>query len=240
MVRKKVRIMSLWKMRNHWVQFWMLFAGLSSVGRIATRLATLFAPPYKSRCYLAGLNSRGYIAPSASIHHDRLHLGRNVFIGDRVVIYHSEEGGSVALADGVHLYSDIIIETGEGGSVAIGPETHIQPRCQLSAYRESIQIGSGVDIAPNCAFYPYNHSYAPGRLIRNQPLSSAGGIVVDDDAWLGTGVIVLDGVRIGKGAVIGAGSVVTRDVPNGAVAVGVPAKVVKMRSDLMTEISGEK
>ena len=50
-----------------------------------------------------------------------------------------------------------------------------------------------------------------------------------DDAWLGYGVIVLDGVRIGKGAVVGAGSVVTEDIPDGGIAVGVPARVVKMR-----------
>lgn len=54
-----------------------------------------------------------------------------------------------------------------------------------------------------------------------------------DGAWLGVGVIVLGGVRIGAGAVIGAGSVVTQDVPDGAIAVGVPARVVKMRSELV-------
>jgi acetyltransferase-like isoleucine patch superfamily enzyme len=52
---------------------------------------------------------------------------------------------------------------------------------------------------------------------------------VDDDAWLGVGVIVLSGVRIGKGAVVGAGAVVTHDVPDGAVVAGVPARIVKMR-----------
>jgi acetyltransferase-like isoleucine patch superfamily enzyme len=92
-----------------------------------------------------------------------------------------------------------------------------------------------VDIAPCCAFYPYNHGIVPGIPIRKQPLQSKGGIVVDDGAWLGFGVIVLDGVRIGKGAVVGAGSVVTRDVPDGAIACGVPARVLMMRSDLSQE-----
>jgi acetyltransferase-like isoleucine patch superfamily enzyme len=63
-------------------------------------------------------------------------------------------------------------------------------------------------------------------------LQSKGSIVIGDEAWLGFGVIVLGGVRIGEGAVIGAGSVVTQDVPDGAIAMGVPARVVKMRSDL--------
>jgi acetyltransferase-like isoleucine patch superfamily enzyme len=220
------------KLKKIWTSFWMRFAGLSRFGRIATRLSTWFVPPYKSRCYLARLNSKGYISPDANIHHSGLQCGRNIFIGDRVVIWQTKDDGKVKLADGVHLYSDIIIETGEGGSVTIGPETHIQPRCQISAYKESIQIGSRVEIAPNCAFYPYNHGYAPGRRIRTEPLKSAGGIVVGDDAWIGTGVIVLDGVRIGCGAVIGAGSVVTSDIPDDAISMGVPARVVRMRSDL--------
>jgi acetyltransferase-like isoleucine patch superfamily enzyme len=63
-------------------------------------------------------------------------------------------------------------------------------------------------------------------------LKTKGGIVVGDDVWLGFGVVVLDGVRIGKGAVVGAGSVVTRDIPDNAIAVGVPARVVKMRGDM--------
>ena len=79
---------------------------------------------------------------------------------------------------------------------------------------------------------PSDHGFDPGDLIMRQPLQTKGGIVVGDDAWLGFGVIVLSCVRIGKGAVIGAGSVVTHDVPDGAIAVGVPAQVIKMRSDL--------
>src|SRR4028119_2455504 len=69
-----------------WSRFWMRFAGLGYLGRIATRLATWFTPPYKERRLLARYNSKGYIAPSATIHHADLKLGANVFIGDRVVI----------------------------------------------------------------------------------------------------------------------------------------------------------
>ena len=209
----------------------MRYAGLTHLGRIATWLASWFAPPYKSRCYLSHLNPHGYIAPSARIKHSDLRLGSHVYIGDRVVIFQSNSG-SVELGEEVQLYSDIIIETGDGGSVIIGAGTHIQPRCSLSAYKGSISIGCRVEIAPNCAFYPYDHSFAPKQRIRNQPFKTKGGIVLGDDSWLGFGVIVLDGVRIGEGAVVGAGSVVTKDVPDGAIAFGVPARVVKMRSDL--------
>jgi len=103
-------------------------------------------------------------------------------------------------------------------------------------YKGPIEIGCGVQIAPNCAFYSYDHSFAPGRPIAGQPIRTKGGIVIGDDAWLGFGVVVLDGVKIGNGAVIGAGSVVTRDVPPETIAVGAPARVVKRRRDLQPAI----
>ena len=217
---------------KRWTRFWMRFAGLSRFGRIATRLATWFAKPHKARVYLARMNPQGYIAPSATIYHSDLRLGAHIFIGDRVIIFQRENGGPVELGDRVYIYRDTIIETGYGGSVTLGAHTSIHPRCQLNAYVGPIQIGCGVMIGPNCALYSYDHGVAPDRPIREQPLQTKGGIVVGDDAWIGVGAIVLDGVRIGKGAVIGAGSVVTSDVPDSAIAVGVPARVVKMRSDL--------
>lgn len=214
-----------------WSVFWMQFAGLSSVGRLATWIATWFAPPYYARRRLARFNAKGYVAPTATIYHSQLQLGKHTFIGDRVTIYEDKNSGSVEFAERVHLYGDTCIQTGEGGSLKIGADTHIQPRCQISAYKAPIQIGRGVQIAPNCAFYPYDHGTASGELISKQPLQTKGGIVVEDNAWLGFGVIVLDGVRIGKGAVVGAGAVVTQDIPDGAIAVGIPARVISMRSD---------
>ena len=218
------------RFKYYWVRFWMCFAGASPLGRVATWLATWFMPPFYNRLYLARLNLRGYISPRATIYHSDLRLGAHVYIDDRVLIYQEKDGGAVELGDGVHVNRDTIIQTGLGGSLTIGANTHIQPRCQFSAYKAPIQIGCCVDIAPNCAFYPYNHGFAAGRSIREQPLQTKGGIFVDDEAWLGVNVIVLHGVRIGKGSVIGAGSVVTQDVPEGAIAFGVPAHVVAMRS----------
>jgi acetyltransferase-like isoleucine patch superfamily enzyme len=215
-----------------WSRFWMKFAGLGFLGRFATWLATWFVPPYYERRRLAQYNPKGYIAPSATLYHSQLKLGANVFISDRVLIFEDRHSGAVEIGDRVRLYNDICIQTGKDGSLHIGANTSIQPRCQISAYKSPIQIGNNVLIAPNCAFYPYDHSIAPDLPIAKQPLQTKGGITIEDDAWLGFGVIVLDGVRIGKGAVIGAGAVVTQDIPDGAIAVGAPARVVKLRSSL--------
>ena len=216
-----------------WSFFWMRFAGLRYGGRIATWLATWFAPPYKKRRPLARYNSKGYIAPSATIYHPNLQLGANIFIGDRVTIFEERDGGLVKLGDRVHLHNDTCIQTGDGGRIEIGADTHIQPRCQFSAYKGAIQIGCGVQIAPNCAFSPYDRGIASGTALKEQPLQNKGGIIIDDDAWIGHGAIVLDGVRIGKGSVIGSGTVVDRDIPDGVIAVGVPARIIGMRSNLV-------
>lgn len=221
------------RIRNVWARFWMRFAGMTPYGKLATRLAAWYYPPYLGRYHLANMNKRAlYVSLKATIYHDNLRLGPNVFIDDGVIIFKDEDGGPVELSKGVHLHRDVIVQTGQNGSVTIGNDTHIQPRCLFSAFKAPIRIGALCEIAPNCAFYPYDHGYKPGEPIRNQPLQTKGGIVIEDDVWLGFGVIVLDGVKIERGAVIAAGAVVTKDIPEDAIAAGIPARVIKMRSEM--------
>jgi len=217
----------------------MRFAGLGVLGRTATRLAAWTAPPHKARQRLANMNRRGYISAKAVLYHAELMLGAHVFMDDRVVIFQRQKGGPLAIGDRVCIYRDAILETGYGGSLSIGNDASIHPRCQINAYVSHIHIGSGVMIAPSCAFYPYDHGFLPDQPIRKQPLQSKGDIIVEDEAWIGYGTIVLGGVRIGKGAAIGAGSIVTRDIPDGAIALGNPARVVKMRADMNRSVTNE-
>jgi acetyltransferase-like isoleucine patch superfamily enzyme len=208
---------------------------LASVGvfkPVSTRLACWLAPPFYGRIFLATFSAEGFISPSATVWHQEVETDRGVYIDDRVLVYQDEGGGPVRFEKGVQIFRDSIIQTGLGGRVRIGSRTTVQPRCQFSAYISPIDIGEDVQIAPNCAFYSYDHSFSPGELIKKQPLQTKGGIFVEDDVWLGIGCIILDGVRIGRGAVIGAGSVVTVDIGEGAIAVGAPARVVKRRDDL--------
>jgi acetyltransferase-like isoleucine patch superfamily enzyme len=220
-------------LQRMWIRFWMRFAGLGPMGRFATRCAVLFAHPHKARVYLARMNQKGFISPSAVIHHAQLHLGRSIFMDDRVVVFQRETGGPIELGDRVYIYRDTILETGEGGRITIGSDASVHPRCQINAYKGSIEIGSGVMIAPSCALYSYDHGVAPGLPIREQPLRSKGDIIIGDEAWLSYGVIVLGGVRIGEGAVVAAGSVVTKDIPDNAIAAGNPARVIKSRLELV-------
>jgi acetyltransferase-like isoleucine patch superfamily enzyme len=178
------------------------------------------------------MNPKGYIAPSAVVFHSNLSLGAHILIGDRVIIFQNKDGGPAVIGDRVQILRDTAIETGFGGSLRIGNNTCIHPRGQINAYKSPIEIGDGVEIAPNCAFYSYDHGFAPDKPISEQPLESKGKITVGDHAWLGVGAIVLSGVRIGKGAVVGAGSVVTHDIPDGGIAVGVPARLIRSRNDI--------
>jgi acetyltransferase-like isoleucine patch superfamily enzyme len=217
-----------------WARFWMLFAGFGKFGKMSTWLATWTVPPYTGRNYLkwASWHQKGFISPRAEIHHSKISFGQNIFIDDRVLIFEQDNGGPVQLGDSVMVHRDVIIQTGAGGAVTIGPECRIQPRCILSGFKGRIILEKGVGLAPNCVLYPYNHGVAPGKPINQQPLESKGDIIIEEEAWLGVGVTVLDNVRIGKGAVVGAGSVVTKDIPEGAIAFGVPARVIKMRGEI--------
>ena len=185
--------------------------------------------PYHSRAFLADLTPRGFVAHTAALSHPNIRFGANVYVGDRVTAFCFRDGGPVELHDRVHLYGDTVIHTGSGGRITISAETHVQPGCHFAAFVSGITIGRNAEIASGCAFYSYDHGVALGELIMKQPLQSKGGITVGDGAWLGHGVTVLDGVNIGPGAVIGAGAVVVRDIPENAIAAGVPARVIKMR-----------
>lgn len=202
------------------------------VGRAAAWLAGLSLPPLYGRVPLAGMNPCGYLSPHAQLFHSGLSLGRHCFIGDHVLFYRDRGGADVTVGDGVHIHQGTVVQTGQGGRISIGDGTHIQSRCQLSAYLGALTIGAQVEIAPNCAFYSYNHGMDGMTPIREQPLVSSGGISVGDEAWIGFGAILLDGARIGRGAVIGAGAVVVGEIPAYAIAVGVPARVEGMRGEL--------
>jgi acetyltransferase-like isoleucine patch superfamily enzyme len=219
---------------GRWRRFWLARGGYDRWGRMASWLGSLGYGTYRHLGQLVweAPYERGFIAPSAEIIDVDLRLGPRVFIGERVVIAKWSGSGWVELGEKVELNREIMMELFDGGSIKIGAGTSIQPRCQFTSAVQPICIGSRVQIAPACAFYPYDHGVEPGKMMMDQPLISKGPIVIEDDAWLGYGVIVLSGVTIGRGAVVGAGSVVTRDIPPNGIAVGNPARVVRSREEL--------
>ncbi len=214
-----------------WV--WMM-AQLADVSPLFIRLMELPMGVYKDkRKWLRYMGPRPYISSRAQISCPQLHLGPKCFIDDYVTIYaHERARGGVYLAENVHIYRWSLIELGEGeASLRIGSHTYIQAGCSLNAFVANITIGANCMIAPRCAFMPYQHTWTDlSRPIREQPLTSRGDIVLEDDVWLGANVCVLDGVTIGRGAIVGAGAVVTKDVPAYTIAGGVPARFIRART----------
>lgn len=95
----------------------------------------------------------------------------------------------------------------------------------------SVHIGDNVMMGPCCTFYSYNHAF--DRLdipMCRQGFSEEKTIVIGNDVWIGGHVIFLPGVHVGNGAIVGAGAIVTKDVPEYAIVGGNPAKVIKYRN----------
>lgn len=136
-------------------------------------------------------------------------------------------GNRIELGRKVKLGKQIYLGTWPSGKLVIGNDTYIGRNSIILAY-QSVIIGNDCLIAPGCHITDTNHGIVAGELIRKQPLNSKP-VQIGNDVWIGAGCSILPGVTIGSGAVIGARAVVAKDIPSNAIAIGVPAKVIKYR-----------
>lgn len=146
------------------------------------------------------------IEPEVLVFHpENVHLGNEVYVGHRAILkgYH----------DGV---------------MRIGNRSWIGQQCFFHSAGD-ITIGDDVGVGPAVKILTSNHTEV-GRSVPivHAPIERAP-VVVEDNVDIGIGAILLPGVRVGRGAQVGAGAVVTHDVPSFAVVAGVPAKVLRMR-----------
>jgi acetyltransferase-like isoleucine patch superfamily enzyme len=163
------------------------------------------------------------------------HYGTGCTIGSgaNLIVPH---GASLTLAAGCYVGRHV--ELGPAGEIRIGSDTSIQDRCILLGV---ISIGRYCTLAPNIYASSGRHYFdlEPASLIRDQDARASCDpqlaahhhrpVVVEDDCWLGINSVIMPGVTVGKGAVVGAGAVVTRDVEPYAVMVGSPAKPIRKR-----------
>lgn len=135
--------------------------------------------------------------------------------------------GKMALQSGTKISKGCVLDC-FGGEINIGTNVFLGPYCVLYGHG-NITIGNDCLLAMGCKIIAANHTIAaPDALIRLQP-DVAKPIVIGNDVWLGADVKVLAGVTIGDGCIVGAGSVVTTDLPPYSIAVGSPAKIIKQR-----------
>ena len=119
------------------------------------------------------------------------------------------------------LWSGVRLEIAPGAHLSIGKGTYLN-RDTTVVCHERISIGEDCKISYQVIIMDTDEHPVPGAQSLTAP------VMIEDGAWLGARCIVLKGVRIGAGAVIGAGSIVTRDIPPRAVAVGQPARVLRI------------
>lgn len=128
-----------------------------------------------------------------------------LFFGDDVTI-----GRSVMIRPSSYYGKDL------GRGLRIGNNSSIGPHAYVGC-SGLITIGENVMFGPKCSLFAENHIFEDASsTIKSQGVSQKG-IVIEDDCWIGSNVVILDGVTIGKGSVIAAGTIVTKDVPAGSV-----------------------
>jgi virginiamycin A acetyltransferase len=134
---------------------------------------------------------------------------------------------------GEHTVIDSFVKikpAGGSGDLVIGAWSVINSGCVLYT-GNGIRIGNQVAIAANCTLAPVNHAYHDrSRTIREQGfLASKGGIVIEDDVWIGANCVLLDGAVLEQGCVIAAGSIVRGRIPAYSVNAGQPLQVIGWR-----------
>lgn len=128
-------------------------------------------------------------------------------------------------------------------SISVGDDVFLGVRPTLMASESTITIGNHVMFGPEVMIIGGRHNTTViGQFMTDVHVKLPEddlGVVIDDDVWIGSRAIVLRGVRIGRGAIIGAGSVVTKDIPPYALALGNPARVARFRWDVETILEHE-
>lgn len=133
-------------------------------------------------------------------------------------------GANCCLDRGVTLLSS---GSAKRDKIRIGVGTYINRGTMLDAHQK-IWIGEMVMVGPGCYITDSDHGMKAGQSVKEQPMT-LGEVVIEDEAWIGAHVTILKNVRIGRGAIVAAGAVVTKDVSSGEVVAGVPARMLKKR-----------
>jgi len=174
---------------------------------------------WKLGSYIANKKTNVFLGKGARIHpgvrifprNGKIHIGKMSYIADQSVIQ-----GNVTIGENCSVNI---------GAIILGYGSAEQPDGMIT-------IGDNVRIAPRVMMVAANHNFDNLEIsIRNQGLKHSP-IVIGDDVWIAGNSVVTAGVKIGNGSVIGAGSVVTKDIPENAVAAGVPARVLRYRGEI--------
>lgn len=174
-------------------------------------------------------------------------VGKGVVFGRGVIFRHPRK---ISIGDGV-IIDDFCVLDAKGDTntgICIGDNCYIGRNTIIYCKNGDIYLGDKVNIGHNCMIFSSNkveikkevliagytyimsggsYDYRSEEMIIDQPGYSKGPTTIGSNCWIGAKVVVMDGVNVGAGSIIGAGAVVSEDIPAYSIAVGVPAKVIK-------------
>lgn len=210
------------------------FASQGFVFTLFSNLPTIWGTLLRGQAYKKVLGSIGvscFVEKNVCFRvPQRVFLGDRVFIGENVCLDACYLKSEIRLNNDVHIGRNSILRAGIGQIIV-----HEGVTLNRFVYLDGnggIQIGRNALLGNKVELISGNHIFEdPNTPIRFQG-TKLGKVTIGEDVWLGTNTIVLPGVTIGDGSVVGAGSVVTEDIPNYSVAIGAPAKIVKKRGQV--------
>lgn len=186
------------------------------------------------RCFLKQAKGLFLVGKGVQISHGKhITCGKNVKFEDFSEIQGlCSEGISfgdyVTIGRGVMIRPSSYYGNDLGKGLVMGEHSSIGPYGYVGC-SGMITIGKNVMFGPKCSLFAENHNFSDTKSsIKSQGVNQKG-IVVEDDCWIGSNVVILDGVTIGKGSVIGAGTLVSKSVPAGAVLIDKREKVTRYR-----------
>ncbi len=191
----------------------------------------------RGKCYprLLAASGRGTVFGAGTVLRcpGQIRLGSGVLIDDNVVIDAKGPSSSIVLGDQILIGRNTILSCNDS-TITIGSNISVGPFCFLVS-RSHLTIGSNVAIGAGTYMLGGGHAYDDPDVPVIQQARISKGITVEDGAWIGIGAKILDGVTIGRNSIVGAGAVVSKDVPPWTVVLGNPARVVEKRKQAASE-----
>ncbi len=180
---------------------------------------------------LLGSCGRGVVfGANVSLRHPhKIRLGDDVVVDDNCVLDAKGEGNrGITVGNRVFIGRNSIL-TCKDGDLEIGDDVSIGFNCTLFS-GSKVRVGSSTLVAAYCFLVGGGHEFDGLDIPVIEQDRPSKGIEMGDNVWLGAHVTVLDGVRVGSGAIVGAASVVGEDVPEGTIVAGAPARVIRQRA----------
>ena len=199
-------------------------------GAVGLLLRKIFWPRLFASCGRGVMFGTGVVLR----HPGRIHIGNDVIISDGCILdgRNSKRTDAITMADNVMLSNNVMLSC-KNGSISIGEQVGINAQTIVQSTNDCpVRIGRDCIIGQGCLIIG-GGSYDltdVACLIREQNIRPDGGVILEQNVWLGGKVTVLGGVVIGSGSVLAAGSVATKSVPAASICMGIPAVVVKSRT----------